>query len=474
MILPLVFLGLAVASQDTLRLSLPEAVTLALRDADEVKRANADVAITDAQVTTSRAGALPQLRLTGTYNHVFANARARAVNQVFNQPNTYNVNANLSQTLFQGGREFASWRAARRAREAARLTAGETRAEVAVGVLRAYLQASLAERVEHIRGENLILASHRVQQSEQLFTAGRVARYDVLRSRVERANLEPLVIQARNDREIALLDLRRLLNLPPEAPIRLTTTIDSTSMPLILTAASQDGADGSDRASVRAAELTARARRDAIAAARADWLPTISVFFQSGVQAFPQSGFPPGRGMATTTCIDIPADPATNRPARRECTTSQNGGWFGDRSMGVNFSWPLFDGFRAKGAIDLAQAQLLVAEIALAQEREAVALEVARARAELSRSRAVFAARRQTVTEADEAFRLASLRYSRGIGTSLEVSDSQLQLLISQTDEAQSAVDLYLAAAELARALGSPIPLPGGSVISPQTTANAP
>jgi outer membrane protein TolC len=465
MILPLVFLSLAALPQDTLRLSLPEAVTLALRDADEVKRAYADIAITDAQVTTSRASALPQLRLSGTYNHVFANARARAVNQVFNQPNTYNLNANLSQTLFQGGREFASWRAARRVREASRLTAGETRAEVAVGVLRAYLDASLAERVEHIRGENLILASQRVEQSERLFTAGRVARYDVLRSRVERANLEPLVIQAQNDREIAVLDLRRLLNLPPEAPIRLTTTIDSSSVPLILAAALQEEFDESDRSSVRAAELTVRARRDAISIARADWLPTISVFFQTGVQAFPQSGFPPGRGETSATfCPD-------GSPAERSC---QNGGWFGDRTMGVNFSWPLFDGLRAKGAIDLAQAQLDVAEIALAQEREAVALEVARARAELSRSRAVFAARRQTVTEAGEAFRLASLRYSRGIGTSLEVSDSQFQLLISQTDEAQSAVDLYLAAAELARALGRPIPLPGGSVISPQTTANAP
>jgi outer membrane protein TolC len=396
---------------------------------------------------------------------VLANARARAVNQVFNQPNTYNVNANLSQTLFQGGREFASWRAAKRVREAARLTAGETKAEVAVGVLRAYLDASLAERVEHIRGENLTLASQRVEQSEQLFTAGRVARYDVLRSRVERANLEPLVIQAQNDREIALLDLRRLLNLPPEVPIRLTTTIDSASVPMILAAATQDDFDGSDRASVRAAELTARARRDAISAARADWLPTITVFLQSGVQAFPQSGFPPGRGETS------PRFCPEGSPVDRSC---QNGGWFGDRTMGLNFSWPLFDGLRAKGAIDLAQAQLEVAEIALAQEREAVALEIARARAELSRSRAVFAARRQTVTEAGEAFRLASLRYSRGIGTSLEVSDSQLQLLISQTDEAQSAVDLYLAAAELARALGRPIPLPGGTVISPQTTANAP
>lgn len=453
-----------VATQDTLRLSLPEAVAAALRDADEVRRAQADVAVTEAQVITSRATALPQLRLNGTYNHVFANARARAVNQVFNQPNTYNLNANLSQTLFQGGREFASWRAARRVREAARLTADETRADVAVQVLRAYLQASLANRVERIRADNLVLASQRVEQSERLFTAGRVARYDVLRSRVERANLEPLVIQARNDREIALLELRRLLNIPPTAPLDLTTTIDSATVPMILTAASWDDASGDDRASIRAAELTARARRDAITAARAEWLPTVTIFFQSGVQAFPQSGFPPGRGQTAAEFCP------SGSPAERVC---QNGGWFGDRTMGVNFSWPLFDGLRAKGAIDLAQAQAQVAEIVLAQEREAVALEIALAKAEVERARSIFAARRQTVQEADEAFRLASLRYTRGIGTSLEVSDSQLQLLVSQTDEAQSAVDVYLAAAELARALGRPIPLPGGTSVTPRTTANA-
>lgn len=464
MILTLMFLATMVATQDTLRLSLPEAVAAALRDADEVRRAQADVAVTEAQVITSRAPALPQLRLNGTYNHVFANARARAVNQVFNQPNTYNLNANLSQTLFQGGREFASWRAARRVREAARLTADETRADVAVQVLRAYLQASLANRVERIRADNLVLASQRVEQSERLFTAGRVARYDVLRSRVERANLEPLVIQARNDRDIALLELRRLLNIPPAVPLDLTTTIDSATVPTILTAASRDDASGDDRASIRAAALTARARRDAITAARADWLPTITIFFQTGAQAFPRSGFPPGRGQ---TAVEFCP---SGSPAERVC---QNGGWFGDRTMGVNFSWPLFDGLRAKGAIDLAQAQAQVAEIALAQEREAVALEVALARAEVERARSIFAARRQTVQEADEAFRLASLRYTRGIGTSLEVSDSQLQLLISQTDEAQSAVDVYLAAAELARALGRPIPLPGGTSVTPRTTANA-
>jgi hypothetical protein len=40
------------------------------------------------------------------------------------------------------------------------------------------------------------------------------------------------------------------------------------------------------------------------------------------------------------------------------------------------------------------------------------------------------------------------------------VSDAQLALLTAQTDEARSVYDLYLAAAEMSRALGRPIPFP--------------
>ena len=68
----------------------------------------------------------------------------------------------------------------------------------------------------------------------------------------------------------------------------------------------------------------------------------------------------------------------------------------------------------------------------------------------LDRARSDFAARSQTSAEADEAFRLATLRFSRGISTQLEVSDAQLALLTARTGEARATVDLYLAAAELA------------------------
>jgi outer membrane protein TolC len=440
------------APTDTLRLSLDDAVITGLRVADEVRLSIAQVEIAGAQLDAARSSMLPQLRINSSFGRTFENARSSAVNPVFATTNTYTVNGNLSQTLFQGGRLIATARAAGSLAEASRLTAQEQKALFTVQVQRAYLDALLAERLLELQLTNLELASSRLTQVQQFQTAGRAAQYDVLRAKVERANLEPVAIQARNDRDLAHLELKRLINLPVDRPLVLTSTIDPEAAQALV-ASYLDTTALPNRAALRSAELVARSRRLAITAARAEFLPTITAFFQTGFGAFPPSGFgfPTNRGF-----LDAASCPPGS-PAGRTC---QNGGWFDDRSMGVSFSWAVFDGLRAKSALELARAQTRIADLELQQEREQVALEIAQARAELRRARAMFDGRRETSTEAQEAFRLASLRFSRGLSTQLEVSDAQLALLTAQSGEARATFDLFLATAEMARALGRPIPMP--------------
>ncbi len=442
---------------DTLALSLEDAISIAYRTSDESRLAVAQTQLAGAQFEVARATVLPQLRLNGTYSHVFQSARAVAVGSVFNQPNTYVANANLAQTLFQGGREIFAWRSARRLAAAARLTEGETKAQVALDVQRAYLLALYSDRALEIRAQSFTLAGARVTQIEQFASAGRAARYDVLRARVDRSNQEPLLRQAEEDRQLAVLDLKRILNLPPDRPLKLTTTIGAQSVQLLLAASADTDSRVDDRPAVRAADLIARARHDAIAVARADYLPTVTASVTLGYQAFPFGNVLPALSgqRITTDCVPPSADPT------RVCTT-QNGGFFPDRSLNLIVSWPIFDGFRTKGNVDLARAQAEVADVQLLQQREAVTIEIARARADLVRARSTFAARQQNAAEANEAFQLASLRFNRGISTQLDVSDAQFALLTAQTDEARSTYDLYLASASLARALGRPIPIPAG------------
>jgi outer membrane protein len=447
------------ATSDTLRLSLEQAVTLGLRQSDEIGLASAQVDVADAQFANARANVLPQLRFTGGYTHVYESARGQAVGSVFNQPNTYIFNSNLSQTLFQGGRLVAATRAANDTRQAARQDEQEQRADVTMQVQRAYLQALFTARIAELQAGNVTLASNRVTQIEQLQAAGQAARYDVLRARVERANLEPLAIQARNDRELALLELKRLLNLRIADPIILVSQIDPAGAATLL-AAMDDTTGVADRALIRSAELNLAARRLGVTVARADYYPALSVFFQTGYSAFPPIGFGIPRTRGALTAEACPAGSAAGR-------LCQNGGFFSDRQLGLNLSFPIFDGFRVRSNVELAQAQTRVAELQLQMQREAVALDVARARAELRRSRASYAAGQQNSAEAREAFDLASLRFARGLSTQLEVSDAQLALLTAQSTEARATYDLFLASADLARALGRPIPLPSTATTPP-------
>ena len=437
---------------DTLRLSIEEAVTRAVRQSDETRLSAAQVEVTEAQITTARAAGLPQLRLNGAYTQVIENARANIVGSVFGQAFTYNTNANISQTIFQGGRIFAGTKAAADVRQAARYDQAEVQARMSVDVQRAYFLALLSDRLYDIQVQNLALADERLKQVERLAAGGRAARYDVLRARVGRTNLEPSLIQARSDRDLTLLEVKRLLNLRIDQPLVLTSALDPDGLQAFVASVQNDSTPDPTRASVRAAESVVDARGQGIRVARADLLPTVSAFFQTGYLALPSSnGLPTLRGEASSSLC-----PAGS-PTTRIC---QNNGWFADRNFGVQISWPLFDGLRAKGNIDLAQANRRVAELQLSQEREAVQVERAQARAEFARARSAYDAQRDNAREAEEAYRLAALRFERGLDTQLEASAVQLQFLIAQTNEARSIFDLYIAAADLARARGLPVPLP--------------
>lgn len=442
---------------DSLDLPLGRALELA-RAGEEVGLATRRLDAANAAVGSARSAGLPSLRLNSTFSHTYENARAQAVGQIFNQPNTYGANLTLGVPLFQGGRTLQGMRAARSLREAATADVREAEQDVALQTLNAYLAAQLADRLVAIQEANRALADARVRQAEQFEAGGRGSRYDVLRARVERSNLEPALIQARGSRDLALLELRRLTNLPQDRPLRLSTQLDPATVRGLADqaagAALADSAAYDALPAVRAARLRARAGDAAARAAGSARLPTVSLNFVNGYQAFPLEWTLPTRGGALDP-VDCPA----GSPADRVCT-QQNGGWFSDRSLQLALSWPVFDGNRARNDVRQARAQAAIADLQAQQAWETARTDAARARTELDRARATFDAVTQTVAEAEEAFRLASLRYSRGLGTQLDVSDAQLALLTARTHEARATYELYLASAELARALGRTLPTP--------------
>ena len=439
---------------DTVRLSVADALNRVLRESDEMKIGLAQLSVTDAQVTQARAAGLPALNLRSSYTQQTRNARATIVSTgIFGQSHTYVSTVALTQPIFQGGRIWAGMRGANDARDATRFNLAETRARLTLSTHEAYLGVILARELVSIQEQNAALADDRLAQVQQLEKAGRASRYDLLKARVDRANLEPALLQARSNQQLALIELKQLLNYRGAEVLVLTQELDTAALRSSVTAIVSAVDNGPiTRSSVRAAEATVDVRHEGINIARADFMPTFSLFFNNGYTALPaSSGFPTRWGNTSAGNCAPGTDPG------RVC---QNNGWYPDQSFGVQMSWPIFDGFRTKGSVDLASAQTRVATAQLELTRELALVEMAQAKAEFTRAEAVYNGLQQNAAEADESYRIAALRFERGLGTQLEVKDAQFALLNARVNAARATTDYYLAAAELARSHGHEIPPP--------------
>ena len=85
----------------------------------------------------------------------------------------------------------------------------------------AYYDALLSDRLVAIAEATLDQAGATLQQTQAGFDAGTQPEFEVLRARVTRDSQTPLLIRQRVNREVALLRLKQLLDLPADSDLRL-------------------------------------------------------------------------------------------------------------------------------------------------------------------------------------------------------------------------------------------------------------
>ena len=455
--------AVAHGAPDTLALSLDQAVDRALQESEEIAKARATLAGAESQVTQATSAAFPQLSSSIVYNRaiktIFDGMGAMptvddadippafdesktpkerfdllsdlmATNFVsamfaglpFGRKNTYVATLSMAQPLYVGGKVGAALKIAEHYRAVARSQVDETEDDLVLQVRSAYLTASLAGRLVHIARESRRIAEAHYRQVEDFHAAGTASEFELLRARVELENRDPVVVQAEDGANLALLELKRLVNLPAEQPVRLTSEPDASLVEV-------DEAELHrlvlQRPLLTAAQEAISMREQAVRIAKSDRLPTVALQGNMGFQGFPEDPVPPGWG-----------------------------DWRKDWSLGLAVSVPLFDGFRTRGRIDQAQAELRVAHVEEAQLREGLALQTEAALAQYRSSRAQILARRETVALAERALELAEVRFSTGLSTQLEVSDAALLLDQARVNEAQALFEYARALAELERLSG--------------------
>jgi outer membrane protein len=437
---------------DTVSLTLQQAVARALATSEEVQTAREQRSLAEAQITQARAGAFPQISSGVVYNRTLASIFDNLqfgpppepgedpppnpfAGLPFGQANTWNASLQIAQPLYTGGRVGAAMAIARNVRAAADLQIEEAEAEVVLQVRNAYFQVVLADEMVGIAREAFTLADQTLRQVELFRQQGTASEFDVLRARVERDNLEPGIVEAQNARRLAELNLKRLAHLPADQPLAPAT-------PLAATVADVDRealeAALARRPALRALDQQLAARQGAVRIARANYLPSVAAAGNFAYQAFPSQIAP------------IDAD------------------WRRDWSVSLQASIPIFNGFRTRGQVDQARAELRIAELQYAQVSQGLDLELQAALGEFDAARAQIEARRATSVMAQRALELAELRFRSGLATQLDISNARLLLQQARVHEAQALYGYVNALARLERVSGGEVPL-----LQPRISAGA-
>jgi outer membrane protein TolC len=423
--------ALAVAAEAApLRLTVDDAVRRAGEASHRLREAAARADAAEAIADERRASGLPQIAAQAGYtrtNHVetfgvlLPNNQFRLIYP--DVPDNYRTRLDLQWPLYTGGRLDALERAARIEATASSDDIAAARVDLTLEVTRAYW--TLVTAVESLRvvGESVARVDAHLRDVRNQFAAGLLPPNDVSSVEAQRSRQRMLQVQAKAARDVAEAELARLVGAAPGTPIEAVAMLDAPAAP---SASIDELIDLARRQRPERASLVKRveAAKERNRAAAAATKPTIGII----------GGF----------------DYARPNPR----IFPREDAWRTSWDAGVNASWPLFDGGRARGEAAEASASGRAAEERLAEFDSVAAVEIRQRLGEIDASRAAIAAADDAVRSALEARRVVGDRFAAGVATSTDVLDAQVALLQAELDRTQAIAAARLAHARLARAVG--------------------
>jgi outer membrane protein TolC len=158
---------------------------------------------------------------------------------------------------------------------------------------------------------------------------------------------------------------------------------------------------------------------------------------------------------------------------------SLSGSWdlnnaFGDRStwssgysVGANVQWTGFDGGAARAKAKQSEQDMKSAEFNFANTRNQIRFNVEQAYFSLQSNANNIQTTALAVQEAQEALRLARLRFDAGVGTQTDVINSENSVTEAEGNRVQAIIDYNKALASLFRNVGQPTKVGASSTSSP-------
>ena len=419
--------GLA-GAEAQMRLTLDEALELALSENPTVRVAEMEVARYDYVRRQTWGSLLPQLSASGNYTRSIVKSEMRG-GLSFGADNTFALQGDLTLPLFAPA-VYRTLKMNDTQRAAAVETARSSRIDLVAEVRKAFYNILLAEQSLAVLRESEATVQRTVDDTQVQYDHGLASEYDLLTAQVQLSNLRPTILQTENSIKLAKLMLKMYLSIPEQVEIEVVGTLDALRDEVL---SGTDGltADVSHNSSLRSLELQEELLRRSLRAANAGRLPTLAAF---GTASYTGNDMEPFMGFGS-------GDDARYF-------------WTHPISVGVQLSVPIFAGLTRMNRSRELKNQIAQVTLQRSYARQQLDVQVRSALNDLLTARETMFAQELTVEQARKAYRISDTRYRAGAGTILELNSAQLSQTQAQLNFSQAIYDYLSAKAEYDRIVG--------------------
>lgn len=459
-------------------LTLERAIGLALENSRDLMDAQLSLRGAEGRVREAYGAFLPTLEFTSGYTRNVKRQQGflpaiifdpdadpnEVIPVPFGSQNEWTFTALAEQNVFQpevivGAGAASTYRAVQSVGVRARAHEVATRTRIA------YFDVLLAQEAERLSANSLERIELTLRETEALHRAGLASEYDALRLRVERNNVEPDVRRAgaalqSAKRTLAIeIGLDAIDSLSVQGSLVDPGLLASDAREPGLASVSGDATPGAvageatgalfvagitrpqereveellevmreRRADLKQLEMTQALRKAEMRVEQVGYLPRITVFGNYSVRAQEEGGLS-----------------FFGENERQRVETA---------AVGLEVSWPIFQGTQRLARIDQRRSALKQAQTAYDLALDRAENDVRTQYDQVLESHERAEAQRQAVEEAQRGFTIVRAQFREGISGQLEVTDSELALRQSEFNYAQAAYDYLVARARLDRAVG--------------------
>ena len=431
LILTLIFETTSLLAQEINQMSLDDAHAYAMNNSAIIK--NAQLAIQDADqlILERKSIGLPKVNGTIEYQYFFktpittfpeelvANGFPREVSFALKHNFTPGIAVN---SLIFDGSYIVGLRAARLFREFTNQDLLAKKQDLKNKVTEAYIPALIITESLRTLDKNISNLNKIFFETKEMYKAGFVEQLDVDRLELSLANIKVERENLIRQYTVVIDALKFTIGFPIKEELQLKDDINQ----LLIEATDDDLSkvmNYYDRPEYKLAELNTDLNKMNIKANQAGYLPNMLAF------ASYQYGFQGNK-------------------------LNDSGFWAPTGVIGATINIPIYDGGDKKAKIQRAKIKVSLAEIQLKELERGITLELKTARTNYLNAKQRLESQKKNLALAEKIYKTTQVKYKEGVGSSLEITQSEQSLYQSQQNHTQALYDLLVAKKALDKALG--------------------